>query len=211
MEQTTTNFYTNGNAAATTAANTDGSATEAAQKRFSFFLPPASQVRPWRTMTVRQAYEYITMNVDAMQQTHRLRQCSDPKEHARLKRSCFAFATFSGVFAYRADAGLSAHSQLLCLDFDHVGNAYRLHDLKCRLIGDPMLHTRLLFTSPSGDGLKWVIDIDLSRCDHLTWFRAVRNYVDRTYHLLVDEKCCNVSRSCFLPHDASAYLGEERG
>ena len=59
--------------------------------------------------------------------------------------------------------------------------------------------------SPSGDGLKWVIDIDLAKCNHRMWFQAVRNYIYQTYHLEVDEKCINVSRACFLPHDSNCY------
>lgn len=182
--------------------------TPTRQSKFSFFLPPASQVRPWRTMTIRQAYEYITLNVDAMQQTHRLRDCHDEKERQLIKRRSFAFATFSGTFTYRADTGLDAHSGLLCIDFDHLGNHFQLSDIKSRLIADPMLHTRLLFTSPSGDGLKWVIDIDLTLCDHATWFRAVSNYAARTYRLEADQKCSNISRSCFLPHDPHAYISD---
>ena len=50
------------------------------------------------------------------------------------------------------------------------------------------------------------IEIDLKKCDHRTWFRAMQNYVRATYGFDVDEKCGNESRTCFLPHDSSCYV-----
>ena len=67
----------------------------------------------------------------------------------------------------------------------------------------------MMFTSPSGDGFKWVVGIDLAKCDHRTWFQALSNYVRITYGLETDAKCINVSRACFLPYDANCYVHPE--
>lgn len=131
---------------------------------------------------------------------------ADIKEARKYKASHFDFVCFSGTFSYRNDNQLIMHSGLLCIDLDHVGEREVLWSLRERLIADPHFTTWLLFTSPSGDGLKWVIEIDLSKCDHLTWFRAMQNYVLATYGMEIDKQCSNVSRACFLPHDPVCYV-----
>ena len=173
---------------------------------FSFFRAPAQSVKPVKSADVKGIYKYITLYQPAMKATQELRDITDEKEARKYKASHFDFACFSGEFSYRKDDCLIQHSGLLCLDFDHVGNYMQLWSLRGRLIEDHNFTTWLLFTSPSGDGLKWVIEIDLRKCDHKTWFRALQNYVKVTYGMEVDEKCINVSRACFLPHDSSCYV-----
>ena len=174
--------------------------------RFSFFRVPAKSVMPYKAVDVKGVYQYITLYSPAMVVTRELRTINDPKQARKFKASHFDFVCFSGTSSYRKDDGLIQHSGLLCLDFDHVGNRFVLWELRQRLIADPFFTTWLLFTSPSGDGLKWVISIDLNLCDHRTWFRALQNYVRSTYNLETDEKCSNVSRTCFLPFDGNCYV-----
>lgn len=173
---------------------------------FSFFRAPAQSVTPLKSADVKGIYKYITLYQPAMKATQELRSITDAKEARKYKASHFDFVCFSGVYSYRKDDCLMQHSGLLCLDFDHVGDRQALWSLRDRLIADPHFTTWLLFTSPSGDGLKWVIGINLDLCDHKTWFRAMQNYVRVTYGIEVDEKCINVSRACFLPHDPVCYV-----
>ena len=173
---------------------------------FSFFRAPAQSVNPLKSTDVVGIYKYITLYRPAMKATQELRGITDEKEARKYKASHFDFVCFSGVFSYRKDDCLVQHSRLLCLDFDHVGDHDALWALREQLVTDPHFTTWLLFTSPSGDGLKWVIEIDLTMCDHKTWFRAMQNYVRATYGTEVDEKCVNVSRACFLPHDPVCYV-----
>lgn len=173
---------------------------------FSLFKAPVMNVEPCRSVDVADIYKYITTSMEAWQATKQLRAITDSQEARKFKASHFDFATFSGVFSYRRDDRLVQHSGLLCLDFDHVGDLSALRRLRQLLLADTKFETWLLFISPSGDGLKWVISIDLSRCDHRTWFRALQNYVRQTYGLEVDEKCSNVSRTCFLPFDPLCYV-----
>lgn len=176
------------------------------ENRFSFFRAPAMTVKPFQTVDVKDIYKYITIYSPALNATRQLRSIKDAQEAREFKARHFDFACFSGEFSYRKDDGLIKHSGLLCLDFDHVGNPEQIWSLRLKLISDSNFTTWLLFTSPSGDGIKWVIGIDLAQCDHKTWFRALQNYVRTTYSLEVDEKCVNVSRACFLPHDCSCYV-----
>lgn len=171
------------------------------EKQFSFFRAPITNKKPSQVMTLRDAYLYIT-GMSARQQTHQLREITDHEEARRFK-SRFDYVTFSGTFSYCSDVSLVCHSGLLCLDFDHVGD---VRVVKETLLADPFFPPLLLFTSPSGDGVKDVVEIDLSRCDHRLWFCAVKNYMMATYGLEADEKCVNVSRPCYLPYDADAYV-----
>ena len=175
---------------------------------FSFFCAPITNRRPSATMTIADVYEYIT-SMQALEHTKKLREITDRDEARKYKCSHFDNVTFSGTFSYCADKNLIAHSSLLCIDFDHVGSHAELSALREKLIADSNFVTQLLFVSPSGDGLKWVISIDLTKCDHQTWFLAVSNYVHATYGIDVDEQCRNVSRCCFLPHDSGCYVNPE--
>lgn len=173
---------------------------------FSLFRAPASSVKPCATATIADAYIYITTSERARKATNGLRAIDDRDEARRYKTTHFDFACFSGTFSHRSDKSLVSHSGLICLDFDHVGDSRALSALRRRLLADPYFTTWLLFTSPSGDGLKWVVDIDLECCDHRTWFRALQRYVSHTYAFDIDRACANESRACFLPYDAEAYI-----
>ena len=150
---------------------------------------------------------------------------------ATYKRTRFDYVCFSGTFTRRTDANMVAHSGYLCLDFDHLeglvndgstlrGQTHVLSPMGRTLEGqtptcssvirtlldDPCFETMLLFTSPSGNGLKWVIEIDTERASHRQWFEAVSRYLKATYGLEVDRACVNESRACFLPHDPKCYI-----
>ena len=116
-----------------------------------------------------------------MDVTDRLRAISDKDQARSFKGLNLDYVTPSGVFRYCNDQSIISHSEVLCMDLDDLGS--RTEELFAALLADPMFETLLLFRSPSGNGLKWFIHIDLERCDHRTWFRAVRNYLMTTYRL----------------------------
>nr|WP_302567810.1 BT4734/BF3469 family protein [Culturomica massiliensis] len=95
------------------------------------------------------------------------------------------------------------HSGLLCIDFDHLQN---LQNLKSRLLTDKYFDTQLLFVSPSGDGLKWIIPIDTAQATHNDYFKAVSSYIQQAYGVEIDKSGPDVSRACFLPYDPQAYI-----
>lgn len=178
---------------------------------FSLFLHPVSNIQPFQTINLREAWNLIRSPY-YREQTHRLRQLRSPLPSGegkgvglarKYKATQFDYATFSGVFSKRNDQALVQHSGLLTIDFDHIPD---LGELKLALIADPCLETGLMFISPSGDGLKWVIPIDLNECSHQEWFRAVESYIRATYRLEIDKSGKDISRACFLPYDPEAYL-----
>lgn len=168
-----------------------------------YYNKPAKTVISNYAVSVADLFRYITSDRYKMA-TETLRSLTDPKEYRNYKASNFDFVCFSGIFGYRNDKGLIKHSNLICIDFDHLGEL--LPETRNVLLADPYFETELLFVSPGGDGLKWIVEIDIARYDHRTWFNGIRNYLQQNYRLLADEKCVNVSRACFLPYDANCYV-----
>lgn len=174
-----------------------------AAKSFSFFIAPVLNKIPHCKMTLADAYAYITSQT-ARASTCQLRQEKNKDKAKDYKMTHFNFCTFSGEFERREGKDLIMHSGLLCLDFDHIAE---VDSFKQKLISDPHFVTRLAFQSPSGDGLKWVIDIQPDNIvSHEDWYSAVSNYIEATYHIKADPACKDVTRACFLPYDPDAYI-----
>ncbi len=178
--------------------------------KFSFFLHPISNTRPHKTITPEGAYRYITGHY-AKQRTEQLRAIADPKQRSAFKCANFDVATFGGTFVTRKAGDLICASHLMVLDFDHITD--RIDELKQKLPLDHMFETVLIFRSPSGDGLKWVIGLipDACKADgtpmtHLDIFRMVSFYLKKTYDLEADPSGKDICRACFMPYDNTAVF-----
>lgn len=125
---------------------------------FSFFRAPIRNTTPQAQVSVQQIYKYITGNY-AKLATERLRSIADHGEARRYKAEMFDYVTFSGCFSTRQTSGLIEHSGFLCFDIDKLESEDDLQNIKAQLITDERLHTVLLFRSPSGNGLKWVVEV----------------------------------------------------
>jgi hypothetical protein len=182
---------------------------EKGKGRISFFEAPISNTKPWGELSLGEVHRLITGEKYKARTGH-LRALADKGEARKYKAANFDYCTFSGVFALRANHALVEHSGLLCMDLDHLSD---VAEMKKRLLADPLFDTQLLFVSPSGDGLKWVFPIDLSRASHEDYFDGVAHYLQVCYGVEADKSGRDVSRACFLPYDPEAYLGSgsERG
>ncbi|NCB83404.1 MAG: VirE protein [Bacteroidia bacterium] len=176
-------------------------------RHFSFFKAPVRNTIPHKSISLLDAYNYIVGDY-AKQRTEKLRSIEDLKQARQFKASTFDYCTFSGMFQTRNDKALISHSGLLCIDFDHLQS---VDLLRKQLLQDEYFETQLLFVSPSGDGIKWIISIsppvgDLGGFSHSNYFAAVANYILQTYGVEVDKSGRDISRACFLPHDPQAYI-----
>ena len=124
----------------------------------SFFRAPIRNTKPSAQASLSQIYKYIISN-RASDITRRLRAITDPKEARKYKSEAFDYVTFSGCFSSRCTDELIEHSGFLCFDIDKIESEERLLKLKSDLVADEELHTVLLFRSPSGNGLKWVVEV----------------------------------------------------
>lgn len=169
---------------------------------FSFYKSPIKNTVPHKSATLLQIYNAITGDF-YKERTDKLRSINDPKQARQFKATNFDYCTFSGTFSSRNDKNLMQHSGLLAVDFDHLTN---LQEVRQLLLADEYFDTQLLFVSPSGDGLKWIIPIDTSQIPHGEYFAAVANYILQTYGIEVDKSGRDVSRACFLAYDPNAFI-----
>jgi hypothetical protein len=111
---------------------------------------------------------------------------------------------FNGTFSERKDDGLIKHSGLCVLDFDKYPDAKTMAAERNRLKDCPYVY--MMFTSPSGNGLKVVIRTpESTKFEHKRRFEAYKEYINSDYF---DVANSNVSRVCFESYDPEAYLNE---
>jgi len=170
--------------------------------KFSYFKRPVSNIFPDKTVSLVNVYSWIRSG-KFRKITKKLRSLQKKKETRNFKAVSFDYVTFSGTFTKRTDKELQEHSGLLTIDFDHITD---LAALKQHLLEDEYFETELLFVSPSGDGLKWIIPIDISEFSHQEYFRAVSAYIQQTYQIEIDQSGKDISRACFLPYDPVAHI-----
>lgn len=172
---------------------------------FSYFVAPVTNTISRKAVTLVEAYKIIKSEKFA-EQTLSLRSIDDKKKAKEYKAANFDYVTFSGIFSKRADKSLQKHSGLITIDLDHIGEP---ETWQSRLLDDEYFETEMLFISPSGDGLKWIIPIDLTTATHLEYFKGISNYMQHTYGLQSDTSGSDTSRACFLPHDPNIYINSK--
>lgn len=172
----------------------------------SYFNAPITNKIPQKTVTLLDVAQMVR-NSWLEPQTLALRKITDEVEARRYKGYHFPYVTPAGVFSYCNDESLVKHSGALCMDLDHIED---VEALKRKLIADRLFETLMAFRSPSGNGLKWFIRIDLGKCSHRQWFDAVRNYLMSPAYGLgpkqADPSVRNESRACFLCYDPEVYV-----
>ena len=172
---------------------------------FSYFSAPVLNTRPTKTCGLREIYELIRSERWA-KTTERLRSLQSATQRREYKAYNLDYVTFSGVFTARRTSALRAYSHLICLDIDHVGTESEVRELQQRLENDTCLMPRLMFRSPSGDGLKIVIQ-SASKSVHITTYNSAVQHIQRTYGVQPDNTP-DIARACFLCYDPHAYYRE---
>ena len=107
--------------------------------------------------------------------------------------------TWSGLFAKRSIKDLTDYSSLICIDIDKLPTDEQHASLKQLLKDDP--YTWLLFTSPSGKGIKIIVKVKGTAEDHKNNFLALEQYYNEKYQINIDPSGKDISRLCFLSAD----------
>lgn len=129
------------------------------QSAFSFFLCPIKNIKPEKDINLLDAYNLI-ISEKYRANTNELRSIEDLESSKEFKCSKFDYVTFNGTFKERSDKKLINLSGLFIIYIDDLGENLQL--VKDKLIQDKILCPQLIFTSPSGNGLKIVVRIDPS-------------------------------------------------
>lgn len=128
-------------------------------------------------------------------------------EYDRMKRALPA-AMISGRFTRREANNLTEHSGLVVCDLDHLGD--RLPEVRAKMDGDQ--HTVCSFISPSGDGLKFVCQVEPTPTDkhtHKAAFEAVRAHYEAAHGVELDPSGKDVSRLCFVSYDPALFRRDQ--
>lgn len=150
---------------------------------------------------------YTWMNSPRLLQlTHELRRITNEEEQKNFKKEKLPYVTFAGQFRYRNAEGLIQLSGLGCFDFDNLTGKGDVEEVRRVLMNDSFFETELMFTSPRGNGVKWVTHFDLSRGDYAKWYIAVSNYLHTTYGLEADPLPKNIASACFLCFDSNLVI-----
>lgn len=188
----------------------EGKALPISEVKFSLYgagINSTSGQKPYMQGTLRDVCAWMSTPRMASI-TRQLRAIDDESGQKRFKTERLPFATFSGQFSYRKADGLIQHSGLQCFDFDHL-SADDIANARQLLLSDPYFGTELIFTSPRGNGIKWVTHVDLSRATHEQWYSAVRAYLHSSYGLEADSAPSNVASACFLCFDAEMVVNPD--
>ena len=124
---------------------------------------------------------------------------TDPQKLSRLQRE---------IETLEGKSGLLSLSGFITIDIDHISQTgLSLEELRDKLSRDRGTGVRLIFVSPSGDGLKLVCKSatpirDSSHYEEI--FQALRHYINTGYSgrvEIVDKSGKDVTRLCLLPFD----------
>lgn len=173
---------------------------------------------PLRSVSIYEVYRHIIgegTQFPVIKITVGLRSLSDPDPKREkdlrkaFKKQNFPAVSFGGEFSERGNSKLIRASNLVCLDFDHIGTMDRVESLKRRLAKETELDPVLLFVSPSGDGLKVVVNIRQeirNDSDFKEVFKSLRRFCQEKLNLNPDESRKDISGLCYLPYDRNAIL-----
>jgi len=113
--------------------------------------------------------------------------------------------TFGGVFdgAHKRD-NLRSYSKKLIIDLDQLADAGHTKRI---LFEDPYIFACWL--SPSGNGIKLLINTDATPETHKFYFDFVAKYLQEKYGVNVDRSGSDICRLCYVSHDSELLFKEE--
>ena len=177
--------------------------------RMSFFRRPIRNTRPCRDASPQDIYKYLVSDY-AREHTDRLRSITDSKERSRYKAENFDYVTPGGLFRSRKESDLIQASGYMVVDFDHIPDP---DGLVLLLANEENFETVLAFRSPSGDGVKWFVNLPVGQTKpdgtpftYGEFFTILSNYVRHAYGYEADPSGKDICRACFLPFDPDAFL-----
>jgi len=173
--------------------------------KVSYFSNPISNIYPDKEITVGEVYEYIRGETlkDVTTELREIKKL-DEKKFKVEKTKLLPSVTFSGTYEIRSGNKLKECSGLMCFDIDHLDN---IEITINALLEDTYLGTVLLFTSPSGEGLKLVIRSS-DEANYTKTYQSIRAYL-KIKHNITTDSTQDISRACFLCHDPDAYYNDD--
>lgn len=189
-------------------------------RKFSYFREPISNVIPNKSVTLEEVCQLIRTGLVQETESLRSKRTIGEAEYKEAKHNTLPHVTFGGEFDYRSNnpdklkekgkSGLVSSTGYIIIDIDHIeGAGLNLSELKDNLSSDQESGVRLVFTSPSGDGIKVVCKTASTITDNDSYrqvYDSLRYYLNSKYGDIVDKSGADITRSCLLCHDGDARL-----
>ncbi|MFO8054944.1 MAG: DUF3987 domain-containing protein, partial [Bacteroidales bacterium] len=126
-------------------------------------------------------------------------------QYSKLKNNLPAF-TPSGQFngTHKLE-NLQEYNPLIVLDIDKAGMDKAI---EIKHAAASIEYTYAAFISPSGDGVKILVNTDSTGGNHELVYQLLADYYESKLEVEVDKSGKNINRLCFLSYDPELYLNE---
>lgn len=126
------------------------------------------------------------------------------KEADKLKNELPGFTT-SGIFdTDRRKENLIKYYGLMVLDIDKLESEEEVEQIKEKARNMP--ETKMAFVSPSGLGLKIIVETNNTDVErHTEVYKELVEYYEKALEVELDSQTCDVARLCFFSYDENAY------
>ena len=126
----------------------------------------------------------------------------------KLKKQLPGFTFQSKFENVRSESANFEYTQLLCIDIDKVEDK-SIEQLKQDF--KDWEFTKLLFTSPSSDGLKAVFDVNTTAEQHKDVYRCFMYFLAEKFNIdsNIDSSTLDLARLCYLSYDPAIYYNAE--
>ena len=170
---------------------------------FSFFNKPITDkdTTPTDNIPIAKTAIIIKEDISLMQMTNKLRSYQSQEEKNEYKKM-LPYVCFAGTFEARASIKLIERSGFLVADIDHLG----IEKVKVLVKAIPQkIIPVLMYISPSGDGLKVIIQTNISEGEHIEYFHALEFFFKSKFNIEIDRSGKDIARACFLCHDPDVF------
>jgi len=169
--------------------------------KFSFFKKPITNLIPYKDINLLELYQVVRGSYYKVR-TEQLRSAT-PEQYKKLKTSGLDYITPGGCFTARKKGCMTSASGLISVDIDHIDNP---EEVKRRL--SSFKGMQLIFTSPSGKGVKCILTDPMEQDSYSQEFEAIKKKIEDRYGLPVDNTP-DISRACLLCHDPLVWISKE--
>ncbi len=180
--------------------------------KFSFYHHPITNTIPNGSVTlsnVAQAikgnnYRNVTPQIRAASKQYKSGTITK-NDYQQVKADNLDLVTFQGIFKNRAISGLIKPSGFYPIDLDDLED---VHAEQARILSiqDDYFITALVFVSPGGDGLKWILWLSDNGHTYIENYLALREYISAKYNFVIGTGQHDISRACYLCHDPNIFL-----
>jgi hypothetical protein len=125
--------------------------------------------------------------------------------YEKAKKSLPAFTPSGKFVGGRKMEFLEAYSNFIILDIDKLSQT----DLQnTKHIANQCEYTYASFISPSGNGLKILVKVDIKKEDHKETFLAIQKHYETLLNQEIDKSGKDITRLCFYSFDDNLYQNE---